>query len=104
MCKIKKTMIGKLPNIIISIKCFLIQGLYHCQLKRGNAKIRLRSLSMVDATSSQWNGKKLYIVKRDMRMRLCANTYDRIKYKKNNIKTQHIDAIYNKQKVVTPHI
>ena len=41
---------------------------------------------MVDATSSQWNGKKLYIVKRDMRMSLCANTYDKIKYKKNNIK------------------
>ena len=46
---------------------------------------------MVDATSSQWNGKKLYIVKRDMRMSLCANTYDKIKYKKNNIKTQHIE-------------
>ena len=59
---------------------------------------------MVDATSSQWNGKKLYIVKRDMRMSLCANTYDKIKYKKNNIKTQHIDAIYKSKKLVTPHI
>ena len=57
---------------------------------------------MVDATSSQWNGKKLYIVKRDMRMSLCANTYDKIKYKKNNIKTQHIDAIYNSKQLVTP--
>ena len=58
---------------------------------------------MVDATSSQWNGKKLYIVKRDMRMSLCANTYDKIKYKKNNIKTQpHIDAIYNRKQLVTP--
>ena len=56
---------------------------------------------MVDATSSQWNGKKLYIVKRDMRMSLCANTYDNIKYKKNNIKTQHIDAIYNSKQLVT---
>ena len=57
---------------------------------------------MVDATSSQWNGKKLYIVKRDMRMSLCANTYDKIKYKKNNIKTQHIDAISNSKQLVTP--
>ena len=59
---------------------------------------------MVDATSSQWNGKKLYIVKRDMRMSLCANTYDKIKYKKNNIKTQHIDAIYNKQTSYPTHL
>ena len=59
---------------------------------------------MVDATSSQWNGKKLYIVKRDMRMSLCANTYDKIKYKKNNIKTQHIDAICKSKQLVTPHI
>ena len=95
-------MIDKIPNFISLIKCFLTQGLYHCQLKRRNAKIRLRSLSMVDATSSQWNGKKLYIVKRDMRMSLCANTYDKIKYKKNNIKTQHIDAIYNKQTTSYP--
>ena len=58
---------------------------------------------MVDATSSQWNGKKLYIVKRDMRMSLCANTYDKIKYKKDNIKSQHIDAIYNSKQLVTPH-
>ena len=57
---------------------------------------------MVDATSSQWNGKKLYVVKRDMRMSLCANTYDKIKYNKNNVTPQHIDAIYNKQTTSYP--